>query len=162
MSMFNLAISCLSHSIYLGSWTLKFQVSMQYFYLQHHFTFTTRHIYNWASFLLWLSHFILSGAISNCPKLSPVAHQTPSNLGGSCSAVISFCLFILFMEFFRQAYWSDLPFPPPVDQVLSELFTMTPMTLPSWVTLYEMAHSFIELYKPLCHDKAVIHEVEKT
>ena len=69
MLMFNLAISCLSHSIYLDSWTLKFQVSMQYFSLQHHFTFTTRHIYNWASFLHCLSHFILSGAISNCHLL---------------------------------------------------------------------------------------------
>ena len=28
------------------------------------FTFTTRHIHNWVSFLVWLSLFILSGAIS--------------------------------------------------------------------------------------------------
>ena len=28
--------------------------------------FTTRHIYTWASFPLWPSHFILSEAISNC------------------------------------------------------------------------------------------------
>ena len=27
------------------------------------FTFTTRHIHNWASFLLWISLFILSGAV---------------------------------------------------------------------------------------------------
>ena len=32
------------------------------------------------------------------------------------------------------------------------------MTHPSWVALRAMAHSFIELCKPLCHDKAVIHE----
>ena len=59
------------------------------------------------------------------------------------------------MEFSWLEYWSGLPFPPPVDQVVSELFTMT---CPSWVTLDGMTHSFIELYKPLCHDKAVIHE----
>ena len=41
-------------------------------------------------------------------------------------------------------------FPSPVDHVLSDLSTMT---LPFWVTLHSMAHSFIEL------DKAVIHVI---
>ena len=59
------------------------------------------------------------------------------------------------MGFLRQEYWSGLPFPPPVDHVLSELFTVTHL---SWVTLHGMAHSFIELDKPLRQDKAVIHE----
>ena len=35
------------------------------------FTVTTRYNHNWASFLLWPSHFILSGVISNCPLLLP-------------------------------------------------------------------------------------------
>ena len=48
-----------------------------------------------------------------------------------------------------------LPFPPPVDHVLSELSTMTCL---SWVALHGMAHSFNELCKPLCHDREVIHE----
>ena len=30
----------------------------------------------------------------------------------------------------------------------------------SWVALHSMAYSFTELCKPLCHDKAVIHEGE--
>ena len=30
----------------------------------------------------------------------------------------------------------------------------------SWVALHAMAHSFIELFKPLCYKKAVIHEGE--
>ena len=30
------------------------------------------------------------------------------------------------------------------------------MTHPSWVALYCMVHSFTELNKPLCHNKAVI------
>ena len=59
------------------------------------------------------------------------------------------------MEFLRQEYWSGLPFPPPVDHVLLELFTVAHS---SWVTLDGMAHGFIELDKPLRHDKAVIHE----
>ena len=41
---------------------------MQYCSLQHG-TFTTRHIHNWVSFLLWPSCFILSGAIINGPLL---------------------------------------------------------------------------------------------
>ena len=40
------------------------------------------------------------------------------------------------------------------DHVLSEL---SAMTRPSWMVLHRMAHSFIELCKPLYHDKAVIH-----
>ena len=87
---------------------------------------------------------------------SPVPHWTPSDLGSSSSSVISFCLFILFMGFSRQEYWSELLFPPPVDHVLSELFTMTHL---SWVVLQGMAHSFIELHKLFHHDRAVIHAV---
>ena len=48
------------------------------------FTFSSRQIQNWESFLLWLSHFILSGAISNCPPLFPsrvsLVAQTVKNL----------------------------------------------------------------------------------
>ena len=36
--------------------------------------------------------------------------------------------------------------------------TMFCQTCPSWVALNSMARSFIELHKPLCHNKAVIHE----
>ena len=43
-----------------------------------------------------------------------------------------------------------LPFPSPVDHILSELSTMT---CPSCVALHGMAHSFIEL------DRAVIHVI---
>ena len=65
----------------------------------------------------------------------------------SSFSVLSFCLFILFMGFSRQEYWSSLPFPSPVDHVLSKL---SPITRPSWVALHGMAHSFIEL------DQAVV------
>ena len=46
------------------------------------FTFTTRHIHNWASFPLWPSCFILSGTISLVIALcsSPAAYLTPSSL----------------------------------------------------------------------------------
>ena len=55
-------------------------------------------------------------------------------------------LFILFMGFSRQEYWSGLPFPSPVDHILSDLSTMT---CPSWVAPRAWL-SFIEL------DKAVV------
>ena len=61
-----------------------------------------------------------------------------------------FCLFILFMGFSRQEYWSGLPFSSPADHVLSELSSMT---RPSWVALHSMALSFIEL------DKTVVHVI---
>ena len=64
------------------------------------------------------------------------------------------CQTPLSMGFYRQEYWSGLPFPPPVDHVLSELFTMTFL---AWVALHGIAHSFTELHKPFHHDKVVIH-----
>ena len=57
------------------------------------------------------------------------------------------------MGFQKQEYWPGLPFPLPVDHVLSELSTMT---CPSWVALHGMVHSFIQLHKPFHYDKAVI------
>ena len=81
---------------------------------------------------------------------SPVAYWAPLDLGSSYLSVLSFCLFILFMGFSRQEYWSGLPFPSPVDHILSEL---SPMTHLSWVALHGMAHGFIEL------DKVVVHVI---
>ena len=77
---------------------------------------------------------------------SPVAYWAPTNPGSSSFSILSFCLFILFMGFSRQEYWSGLPFPSPVDHILSALSTMT---RPSWVVPQAWL-SFIEL------DKAVV------
>ena len=81
---------------------------------------------------------------------SPVAYWAPTDLGSWSFSVLFFCLFMLFMRFSRQEYWSGLPFPSPMDHVLSELSTMTCL---SWVSLLGMADSFIEL------DKAVVHVI---
>ena len=86
---------------------------------------------------------------------SPVAYWTLSSLNGSSFSVTSSCLSVQFMEFSRLVSWSGLPFSPPVDHILSERSTVTHL---SWVALHSMAHSFIELCKPVRHDKAVIHE----
>ena len=80
----------------------------------------------------------------------PVTYWAPTELGSSSFSVVSFCIFILFMGFSRQEYWGGLPFPSPVDHILSELSTMS---LPSWVALHGMAHSFTE------SDKAVIQVI---
>ena len=50
---------------------------------------------------------------------SPIAYWAPTDLESSSLSVLYFCLFILFMQFSRQEYWSGLPFPSPVDHVLS-------------------------------------------
>ena len=81
---------------------------------------------------------------------SPVIYWAPTDLESSSFSVLSFFIFILFMGFSRQEYWSGLPFSSPVDHILSELSTMTH---PSWEALHNTAHSFIEL------DKAVIHVI---
>ena len=77
---------------------------------------------------------------------SPVAYWAPTHLGSSSFSVLFFCLFILFMGFSRQEYWSGWPFPSPVDPILSELSIMT---CPSWVAPRAWL-SYIEL------DKAVV------
>ena len=79
---------------------------------------------------------------------SPVSYWAPTDLGSSSFSFLSFWLYILFMGFSRQEYWSGLPFPSPLVHVLSELSTMTHL---SWVALRGIAHCFIEL------DKIVVH-----
>ena len=142
MSMFTLAISCLTTSSLPWFMDLTFQVPMQYCSLQHRIlllspiTSTTGWCFHFGS----VSSFFLELFLHSFP----VAYWAPSNLHLSVSYL---CLFILFMGFARQEYSSGLPFPFPVDHVLSELSTMTRL---SWMALYGMAYSFIEL------DKAVI------
>ena len=153
--MSTLAVSCLTMSNLPWFMDLTFQVPMQCCSLQHQIllsspdTFTAECHFCFgpaASFFLELLVIVL--------QASPVAYWTPSNLGIHFFSVISLCPFIQFMGFSWQVYWGGLPFPLPVDHILSELSTMTHL---SWVDLYGMAHSFIEIYKPLHHSKAVIH-----
>ena len=67
----------------------------------------------------------------------------PRDQTGVCLHIfLSFCIW----GSQRQVYWGGLPFPLRVGHVLSELSTVT---RPSWVVLRGMAHSFIELHKPL-------------
>ena len=127
---------------------LTFQVPVQYCSLQHRtlllspVTSTSGCCFCFGS----VSSFFLELFL----HWSPVAYWAPTNLASSSFSVLSFWLFILFMGFSRQEYWSGLPFPSPVGHVLSDLSTMTHL---SWVALHSMAHSFIE------SDKAVVHVI---
>ena len=47
-----------------------------------------------------------------------------------------FCIFIVFLGFLRQEYWSGLPLPSPIDIILSELSSMTCWF---WVAMHGMA-----------------------
>ena len=119
---------------------------MQYCSLQHRIllptpvTSTTGHCFHFGSIYSFFLELFLHS--------SPVAYWAPTSLGSSSFSVLSFCLFILFMGFSRKEYCSGLPFPSPVDHVLSELSITTH---PSWVALHSMAHSFIELDNSMIH-----------
>ena len=165
MSMFTVAISCLTTSNLPWLMDLTFQVPMQYCSLQHRtllpspVTSTTR------------CHFC-SGSVSSCflelfLHWSPVAYWAPTNLS-SLFSVISFWIFILFTGFSGKntevvchsfsSFFRTLQFCQKFcqsmvsDHILSELSTMSRL---SWVALHGMAHSFTEL------DKAVVHELDK-
>ena len=98
MLMFTLAISCLTTSNLPWSMDLTFQVPMQYCSLRHQILLS----------LLDTSsighHFCFHPASSFFLHSSPVAYWTPSSLGGLSFGVISFYLFIQFMERSQQVY----------------------------------------------------------
>ena len=140
MSLFTLTISCLTTSNLLWLMNLTFQVPMQYCSLQHQtlhpspITSTTGRCFHFGS----ASSFFLELFLQS----SPGAYWAPTDLGSSSFSVIF--AFLPLMGFSRQEYWSDLPFPSPVDHILSELSTMS---CPSWVALHDMAYSLIDLDK---------------
>ena len=144
MSMFTLAISCLTTSNLPWFMDLTFQVPMQYCSLQHRTLLlspvpsTTGYCFCFGSIPSFFLELFL--------HWSPGAYWGPTDLGSSSFSILSFWLFILFMGFSRQEYWSGLPFPSPVVHILSALSSMTRL---SWVALRTWL-SFIEL------DKAVV------
>ena len=134
MLMFTLARSCLTTSNLPWFMDLTFQVTMQYCSLQHQtllvspVTSTTGYCFCFGSIPSFFLELFL--------HWSPVAYWAPNDLGCSSFGILSFCVFLLFMGFSRQEYWSGLPFPSPVDHILSDLSTMTS---PSWVAPQDMA-----------------------
>ena len=123
MSTFTLAISCLTTSNLPWFMDLTFQVLTKYCSLQHRTLFlspvtsTTGYCFCFGSIPSFFLELFL--------HWSPAAYWAPTDLTSSCFRILSFCLFTLFMGFSRQEYWSSLPFPSPVDHILSDLSTMT-------------------------------------
>ena len=147
MSTFTLAISFLPLPICLYSWTWhsRFLCNIALYSIRPCFY---HHIHNCVLFLLWLHPFILSGVISPLISSSILGTYRP---GSSSFSILSFWLFILFMGFSRQEYWNGLPFPSPVDHILSRPLHHDRLGWPHTVWL-----SFIEL------DKAVVCVIRLT
>ena len=102
---------------------LTFQVPMQYCSLQHR-TLLLSPVTSTAGYCFCFGS-IPSFFLELFLHWSPVAYWAPTDLVSSSFSILSFCLFILFLGFSRQEYWSGLPFPSPVDHILSDLSTMT-------------------------------------
>ena len=134
MLTFTLTISCLTTSNLPSFMDLTFQVPMQYCSLQHQTLLLSPVTSRTGYFICFGS--IPSFFLELFLHWSPVAYWAPTDLGSSPFSILSFCLFILFMGFSRKDYWSGLPFPSPVDHILSDLSTMS---CPSWVAPQCMA-----------------------
>ena len=134
MSVFTLTVSCLTTSNLPWFLDLTFQVPMQYCSLQHQ-TLLLSPVTSTTGYCFCFG-FIPSFFVELFLHWSPVEYWAPTDLGGSSFSILSFCLFILFMGFSRQEYWSGLPFPSPADHILSDLSTMTRL---SWVAPHGMA-----------------------
>ena len=116
MLTFTLAISCLTTSNLPWFMDLAFHVPMQFCSLLHQtfllfpVTSTAGCCFCFGSIPFFLELFL---------HWSPVVYWALTNLGSSCFSILSFCFFIMFMEFLRQEYWNGLPFSSPVDHILS-------------------------------------------
>ena len=146
MLTFTLDISCLTTCYLPWFMDLTFQVPMQYCSLQHQtlllspVTSTTGCCFCFGSIPSFFLELFL--------HWSPVAYWAPTDLRSSSFSILSFCLFILFMVFSRQEYWSGLPFP-----LQWTTFRQTSPPWPVWLVWPHMAWlSFTEL------DKAVVLE----
>ena len=136
---------CVNCPIYIQFMELTFQVPMQYCSLQHQgFILTSGHTHIKLNFHFGPITSFFSRAISNCSQLFPSSIFDTFWQWGLSSGVISFCLFILLMGFSWQDYWSDLPFPFPVDCGLSGLFTNDPSVLGGLAWHGSLLHWFTE------------------
>ena len=145
--MFTLVISCLTTFNLPWFMEVTFQVPMQYCSLQHR------------TLLLSPVTSTTGGCFASVPSLHSFWSYFSADLqqhirelptwGVHLSVPYLFCLFLLFMGFSRQEYWSGLPFPSPVDHNCQ--------TSPPWPVHLGWPHTawliFIEL------DRAVVHVI---
>ena len=119
MSMFTLAISCLTTSNLPWFMHLTFPRSYAVLlFTASDFASITSHFHNWMLFLLWLCLFILSGVTSSLISSSILDTYQPGEFIFQCHTFLPFHT-RGFMGISWQEYWSGLPFPSPVDHILS-------------------------------------------
>ena len=155
MSMFIPAIFCLTMCNLPWLLDLTFQFLFDFFFIASDFTFTNRHIYNWPSFLLWPSLFILSGTISMLISNS-VLETSPGGIIFWCHIFLPFHIVHGILEA-RTLEWFAIPSSGEPGFIRTFYCDSS-----IWVALHGMTHSFIELCKPLHHDMAVIYEEANT
>ena len=114
MSIFTLAISCLTTSNLPWFMDPTFQIPMQYHSLQH-WTLLLSPVPSTTG-CCFCFNSIPSFFLELFLHWGPVAYWASTDLGSSSFSVLYFCLFILFMGFSRQEYWFAIPFSsgPPV------------------------------------------------
>ena len=106
----------------------------------------TSHIHSWVLFLLWLHPFILSGVTSPLISSSILGIYWPGEFLFQYPIILPFhtvhgvlkaiILEWLAIPFSSGPHSGGLPFPSPVDHILSDLSTMTCC---SWVAPHSMA-----------------------
>ena len=149
MSMFILTISCLITSNLPCFMELTFQVPMHYCSLQHQTLLSPPDIHHWELFLLWLSLFIPSGAISPLFSGSILVlwyHiYRPEEFIFQCHIFLPFHTVHGVLKA-RMLKWFAIPFSS------GPCFTRTRHHDPSILGgPICMAHSFIELDKVVTH-----------
>ena len=110
MSLFTLAISCLTTSSLPWFMDLTFQVPMQYcFFTAWDVTSITSHIHNRASFLFWLCLFILFGVISPLFSNSTLGTYWPWEFIFQCPIFLPFHTVHGVLKI-KTLKWSAIPF----------------------------------------------------
>ena len=117
MPMFTISISCLTTSSLPWFMDLTVQVPMKYCSLQHQTLLPSPVTSTAGCWFCFGSRclFILSGVISPLLFSSILGTYEPGKFIFQCPI---FCLFILFMAFSRQEYWSGLLLPSPFPIVV--------------------------------------------
>ena len=105
MSVFTLAISCLTTSNLPWFRDPTIQVPMQYCSYSIRLASITSHIHNRVLFWLWLCLFVLSGVISPLISSGLLGTYQPGEFLFQCPI---FLPFMLFMGFSRQESWSPV------------------------------------------------------
>ena len=118
---------------------------MQLLFIASDLTSITNQIHSRVLFLLWLCLFILSGVISPLISSSILGTYRPGEFIFQCPVFLPFYTVHGVLKP-RILKWFAIPFSSG-----PHLVKLSTLTRPSWVALYSMAHSFIELEKAVVH-----------